>query len=215
MAADGPGTLKHAAAATDPVIPAPAIAIASGPVAHAFRPTIFAGPQSYLLDQATLQRTTNGVTTVLPLADIERIRIYSVPGIGPALRRAVLKLRAHPKVILQGTSFERLGRVADRGESYRRIVEALVQRVAVANPAVQVFVGPPTSLWAFWLIVVIGSIVVVALALVMMMAGDLPISSGLYLGLVASYLPLGWRVVRTGRGKRVDARSLPPSIFAS
>jgi hypothetical protein len=132
---------------------------------------------------------------------------------GPSLRRAVLSLRSGRKLVLQGNSFARFGVIEDRGESYRRLVEALVQRIAAANPPVEVLVGPSTALWAFWLVVLIGSGIVLAAGLLLVAMGDFPLSAALYLGLVVAFVPLGWRVVAAGRSRRADPMQLPRTLF--
>jgi hypothetical protein len=188
--------------------------IPAGEIAHAFKPTIFSGEVRYVLERDTLIRYNGRTEEHTPLTDIVRIRLYAVPsGTGPSLRRTVLSLRSGRKLILQSNSFVRFGVTEDRGESYRRIVQTLMQRIPAANPQVEVIVGPSTALWAFWLIALIGSGIVLAAGALLVAMGDFPLSAALYFGLVVAYVPLGWRVVASGRSRRADPMHLPRTLF--
>lgn len=202
-----------------PVMPAPVASPAppiTGEVVHAFRPTIFGREHRYVLADDVLVKRVGAAERRIPLADIVGVRIYATPSnMGPALRRTVLRARSGGKVFLQSNSFARFGVIDDRGESYRRIVEALLQRLQAIDPALPLVVGPSLGLWLFWVsVLALGALVLVAASLVAM-TGELPLKAVPYLALVSAFMPLGWRVYKAGRAHRADFAQLPPDLFSA
>ncbi|MEP7182691.1 MAG: hypothetical protein ABI886_10915 [Betaproteobacteria bacterium] len=209
------GSSGAAAAATPPVPPStPGRAAAE--VAHAFKPNVASREQRYVLLRDAIVGSDGATERRTPLSAIRRIRIYAVPsGMGPSLRRTLLSLRSGRKLVLESNSYVRFGVIEDRGETYRRLVEAPVRQVATTDPAVEIVVGPPTALWAFWLVVLIASAMVLVAGALVAVTGDFPLSAALYLGLVVVLMPLGWRFVAAGRARRADPMQLPDKLFVA
>ena len=217
MAADAARALTSATAtAATPPMPPSTPGLAAVQVAHAFKPGIASREQRYVLERDAIAWSDGTTERRTLLSDIGRIRLYAAPsGMGPSLRRTVLSLKSGRKLVLQSNSYVRFGVVEDRGETYRRLVEALVRQVSATDSAVEILVGPPTALWAFWLVVLIGSALLLAAGALLAVRGDFPLSAALYLGLVVILMPLGWRFVAAGRARRADPMRLPDSLFVA
>ncbi len=216
MAEDGAGALSGGADAGDALRAGVPSDAAPGPIAHAFRPTIFSAEHRYVLDGDALLCHDGKREERLALADVVRVRVYAVPsGTGGMLKRTVLRLRSGAKRVLQANSFERFGASEDRADTYRRLVVALLQRVACANPQVEVLVGPAAPLWALWLAAFVGATVVLAASGALAVKGELPLSAAAYLCPLVLLLPLCWRGVAAGRARRADPARLSGELFAS
>jgi hypothetical protein len=193
-----------------------AAAAGVGAIEHRFRPTIYSQEQRFVLDGDTLHWHDGRQEQSTLLSQIVGIRVFAVPsGMGPPVRTAVLKLRSGQKLTLRGSSYVRFGVMEDVGATYRAIVEELVLRVAASNPGVPVIVGPPTSIWIFWLTTLIGALLLLLIGAWVLVSGEFPWQAAMALWVVIFFLPRLWRGVVGNRAHRVDPTHLPPTLFSS
>ena len=181
---------------------------------HCFRPSIFTHERCYVLEADALVSRDALQPERVPLSEIDRIRVYRVPGgMGPWIRRAVLHLRSGKRLVLQSTHYVRLAVIEDRTETYRALLGSLLRRVPSFNPQVSITVGPSSALWVTWLVLLILSFVVTAAGVALWLAGDFPIAAVLSFGLVIGFLPISWRMVRGGRAHSISPDALGGDVF--
>ena len=123
---------------------------------------------TYHLSDVALHRTTASGTRSLPFAEIGMVRLYESPGmasltgkIAPAFARCVIRPKRGRAIVLSSNHFVGLGRFEDRSATFRPFVDALIARVAAANPGAEFMSGMPPALWWTW----VALLVAVALVL--------------------------------------------------
>jgi len=148
-------------------------------------------------------------------ADILRLNIYTVPKslVGPALRRCEVRSRRGGRIVLQASHYVRLGVVEDRRDAYVAFTDALVRRVAAANPAVTVTLGQSWIMWLVWLAILAGIAAMLLLAVAVLVDGSFPWQAVLYVAIVLSFAPMAWRAVRHGRPRRVAAADVTAAML--
>ena len=185
------------------------------PPAHAFRPTIFSRERRFRLAERALEFDDGASVRAIPYADVAGLRIYRQPGggMGPTIRRTVLRLASGGTVVLQSTHYAGFAKIEDRAQSYRTLVAGLVERVLHANPQARVAVGHSPLAWSVWLALLVAAIAVIALGLVLLVRRDFPLAALVYVAVVVAFVPTLWRVVRTSRPREGDPRALPMGIL--
>jgi hypothetical protein len=139
------------------------------------RRSLFGAETDYrLTDDALVQ--SDGLT--LPFADIRAIRLYRSPGlrldggaeVAPGFERCVIR-RGHGRaIVLTSKHCLGIGRFEDRSASFDPFVQALIARVAAANPATMFRTGMPPALWWTWVVILLaGSLVTLLLFLVVIL----------------------------------------------
>jgi hypothetical protein len=189
---------------------------------YRFRPTIFRKEETYRLTDTAMVRTAKGMETVIPFEEIGSVRLYGSPGLRTPIgtvatdfERCVIRPRRGAALALSSNHFVSLGRFEDRTTSFRPFVDALVARVAAANPRTVFHAGMPSSLWAFWILVLVMVIIFAPLAVAMIIVNLVngePIAPASIMGTVlllgvlfsfGSYL----RTVRRNRPRIFDPRT--------
>lgn len=180
------------------------------PIVHTVRPTVFSTLQQFRLDDDAVVCDDGRAVRRIAYTAAAQLRLFRFPvAFGSTQRRAVLDSRDGVRLTIQSGHYVRLGVIEDRQRTYRPFVAALIDRLAAANPRLRVVVGQPWALWWVWLIVLLGSIAVIAGSAIAIALRQFPLSAALYVGLVLAFLPIGWRVVVRGRPREVDIGSLP------
>ncbi len=192
---------------------------------YRFRPSLMRKEETYRLSDVALVRTARGEEAGLPFADIRSVRIYGSPGLrtlggtaAPDFQRCVVRPRRGHAMVLGSNHFLGLGRFQDRSQTFRPFVDALVQRVAAANPGATFIAGMPAPLWWTWILILLAVVVVTPLVVLLIIIGlvearhidpPLILVAALLLGILfslASYL----RTVRRNRPRRFDPRGGGP-----
>lgn len=182
---------------------------------HAFRASVFSRERRYRLTVDALEWDDGEKRGSVPLRDVTQVRIFHQPGGGftRTMRRTIVSTRSAGTIMLSSNHYVRLAKIEDRPESYLPFVEALVARVAAANPQARFVAGHGWGLWLLWLAVLIGSILVLALTVLVFLGGGAPWQAAIYVAILIGYLPIGWQVVRGSRPRIVDPRALPAGTF--
>ncbi len=131
------------------------------------RRSLFGTETDYRLTDDALLRS-DGLT--LPFANIRVIRLYRSPGmrldgaeIAPDFERCVIR-RGHGRpIVLTSKHYLGIGCFEDRLASFGPFVQALIARVAVANPATIFRTGMPPALWWTWVAILFAGTVVTML----------------------------------------------------
>ena len=188
-------------------------------VTYECRNSIFKDSQSYTLTDEAL--VSPGGT--LPLAEITRVRVFSVPGMrslayGTVFQGALccaIRRRHGRKLLISNLHYLGPGRYENRSDAYRRFVRALVGRLAERYPATPLLAGMPPLAWWFWflsfvgiglipVIFLIGAIAVIAESgFSRGMLGFLAATACLFVA-PASFLPAVWR----RRSRPLDPREI-------
>jgi hypothetical protein len=184
-------------------------------VVHAFRPTIFSRERGFRLGADTLVVDDGNNSRTIPLAQVAGIRVYKQPGggLGPAIRRAIVRLADGATLVVQNTHYLGFARIEDRAASYRAFVAALVERVVRANPDARVTVGHSWLAWSIWLALLVAALAVLALGAILLASRDFPLAAVLYVGIVVAFVPTMWRVVRDSRPRASDPHALPAGLL--
>jgi hypothetical protein len=172
---------------------------------------------TYRLGETALQSTTASGTRTLPFAEIGFVRVYESPGlaslygqVAPAFARCVIRPRHGRAVVLSSNHFLGLGRFEDRSATFRPFVDALIARVAAANPGAEFMSGMPPALWWTWVALLVMVALVTPVFMVVMVrelvaghALQLPaiLSSLIVLGTALAIVSYA-RVLRRNRPRR-------------
>jgi hypothetical protein len=189
---------------------------------YRFRPSILRREETYRLGSTTLLRSAGGIETTIRFSEILSIRIYGAPGfrtgigtVGSDFERCVIRRRRGRALALSSSHLVALGRSEDRADSFRPFIDALVARVAAANPATVFRAGMPPALWACWLAILVAVVVVGPLALILILAAlatgahiesPLILTTVLLLGVLCSFRSYS-RTVRRNRPRPFDPRT--------
>jgi len=188
---------------------------------YSFRPSQFQKEATYRVTDRALLRTVDGKETSFSLADIGSVRVYDSPSMGlasaliaPAFRRCVIRPRHGKTVVLSSNHFESFGRFQNRRESFDPFLDALLPRIAAANPAAEFWAGMPMGLWLFWIVTLVGVVVVtpfLALLIVMAILGKVQLAlPALFAGVLILAILLHFRsyvrALREGRSRRFDPK---------
>lgn len=188
---------------------------------YRFRLSLLRKEETWRLGDAALHRVENGVARSIPFAGIDSIRIYHAPGLrvgggtaAPAFERCVIRRRGGRPVVLSSNHFAGLAKFEDRGATFRPFVDALVGRVAAANPRTLFLAGMPPLLWGCWLVLLVAVAVVAPLTVVLIVV-ELSAGESLSPGLIAAVVILLGvlfsfaayvRTIRRNRPRRFDPR---------
>ena len=182
---------------------------------HAFSASIFARERRYRLTGEPLEWSDGREAGRVALRDVVGVRVFQQPGggIGPRMRRTVVRTRDGGRVVLGSNHYVRIGHIEDRAATYRPFVAALVERVAARNPQALFQVGHHWLLWLTWLVVMVAGILVALLAAVVAFKGESPWQAAIYVPLVLAYIPMAMVVVGGSRPRRVDPLAMPAGTF--
>ncbi|HTS93313.1 MAG TPA: hypothetical protein VMG55_14985 [Stellaceae bacterium] len=188
---------------------------------YTFRLSQFQKEATYRATESALFCTIDGKETSLPLAEIRSLRVYDSPSMGfasalvaPGFRRCVIRPRHGRTIVLSSNHFESFGRFRDRHQSFDPFLDTLLRRIAAANPTAEFWAGMPMGLWLFWIVTLIGVVVVtplLVLLIVMAAMGKIEIA---FPAVIAGVLLLGilfrfrsyLRALRAGRSRRFDPK---------
>jgi hypothetical protein len=176
---------------------------------HAFRPTIFSAERSFRLGPDALEWKDGRHDGRAVYADVSRVNLSVLPILGQeAQRRCALRSRPVGKIVLSSASYKALGVIEDRSASYIPFVRELTTRIAAANPQAIFIAGQPWGLWLFWLILLIASAVILLCGIILGVMGQFPPAATAVFGILALFLPLGWRIVRHDHPRPFDPKTL-------
>lgn len=126
---------------------------------YSFRPTFFRTEIVYRLTGEALTWSSSSGTGSQRLAEIDKIRVYAVPGspgiMGVAsgsIERCVIWPKQGRTVVITSRHVVRFGKFEDRTMTFRPFVEALMARAARANPSAHFLAGMPPVLWWVWML---------------------------------------------------------------
>jgi hypothetical protein len=126
----------------------------------------------------------------------------------PAFTNCVVQTRGGGKRTISSLYYRGLGQIESRGASFSRWIDALLPRVAEANPNAVFLTGMPTGLWCLWIGVLLINLSLVLLGLAIVVNGATRRDWGdLVIGLIM-VLFLGfsvWRlfpVIANGRARQ-------------
>ena len=190
------------------------------PVTYQFRPSLLQREQTYHLTERALVQSGSGAAREIPFADIAMIRIYGSPGartiggpVSSGFARCVVCPTHGRAVVVASRHFVGLGNFEDRSDSFTEFTDALVARVAAANPATVFRAGMPVALWLTWVFIALASVVVTPLLLVVFvveMADNVAvtlIAAAVYLAIVAVGLAHYGRKLWRIRARPFDPRA--------
>lgn len=182
---------------------------------HKFRANIFAREREYRLAEGSLDWSDGEKRGTVPLRDIVGIRIYQQPGagMGPTMRRAIVRTRAGKTILLASNHYVRFAVIEDRAATYRPFITGLVQRLAVQNPQAKFLVGHAWGLWVTWLVLLFASVGMLILAVWVFVHEDFPWKAMLYIPIVLASVPAALLIVTRSRPRQVDPKAMPPGTF--
>jgi hypothetical protein len=193
---------------------------------YRFRLSLARKEETYRLTESALVRSAPaGAETSLPFSDVAQIRIYGSPGmqllgstLGPSFARCVVRPRRGRAIVLSSSSFQGFGKFDNRWTVFRPFVQALVQRVAAANPQAVFLAGMPPALWWTWIVLVAAAVVTTPLAALLIIV-DLAEGRGIRLPAVVATIVLlsillnlrsYIRGLRRNRPRTFDPRTTDP-----
>ena len=126
-------------------------------VTYQFRRSLIAHAQEYALTESALVWPGGSAA----LADIQAVRIYSIPGlqmggignIASPSRRCAITLSSGDIIQLSSAHFLSPGRFEDRSPALIQFAAALVARVRAANPGARILSGMSPLLWWSWVLI--------------------------------------------------------------
>lgn len=186
----------------------------AGP-SYAYRSSVFSRERTFELGPDALSWKDERGTGSIKYADIERVHIYRVTTpFGPAIRRCVLHSRAGQKITIQSVHYVRLAKTEDRIGTYGPFVRELTARVATRNPHAKFYAGLGKGyLTAYWIILVVGPIVIVTTLLTLFVGGSTnPNIVPLVIFLI--FLPAAWTTVRQGRARLIDPKTISGELVS-
>jgi hypothetical protein len=176
---------------------------------YAFRASAFSAERSYRLGPDALEWRDDRREGRIAYREIAKVNLSSVPMLGQTKAQGRCVLRsAGRKTLLVSASFRGLV-TEDRSASYVPFVRELMLRIAAANPKASFIAGQGWGLWLFWIVILIGAVVILGGALILTILGQLPVAAGGSLFVLLLCLPIGWRVVRHGPPRPFDPRDPP------
>ncbi len=183
--------------------------IAHSEIAHAFRPTIMSAERSYWLGPDSLIWQDARHEDRIAYGEIVKVHLSNMtPPFGKPQSRCVLQPRWGGAIVLSSASYQRFGTVEDRFMTYTPLVCELMGRIAAANPRAAFIVGQPLGLWWLWLVLLIASVLILLGGAALVLTGEFPVPAAAAFLIVLAGIPVGWRVVRHGRPRPFDPRSL-------
>jgi hypothetical protein len=187
-------------------------------VSYRFRLSLASTEVTYELTDTMLYWANR--THSIALADVQSMRTYDVPGLSqagaPAFARCVIRRANGRVIVINSNSFVSFGNFEDRSESFERFVDALIPRIAAANPQTQFLCGMPPLLWWFWIAILVAVVLVgpmAGLLLIVNMVSNrsfppaLLFTTGLLLGILFQIFTFV-RTLRRNRPHRYDPRAL-------
>lgn len=214
---------------TGRVVPAPHLhyprhATFMGNLRYATRPSLPAAEIEYEVTDAELLWNVGGAQQRMPLSEVRSARIFTAPAAkSPMLGNAafggfdelVLLAKDGRKVSVVSRHFLALAKFEDRRATFVPFVEAVLLRVAAANPSARFLMGMPSGVWTLWvaLLVLQATLALFGVAMVIDAARGRGTTVGLLLGLVFTggvvfSMVSVFRTVRNGRQRAFDPRRL-------
>jgi hypothetical protein len=152
---------------------------------------------TYRLTDSALVWSNRGVEGRLPFSDIRQVRIYRTPGVGfggatfaPGFQRCVVRPHSGRAQVLSSNHYAGPAKIEDRSASFQPFVDALIRRVATANPGTAFISGMPAALWSAWAVLLL--VVVMLLAPLALLVIVITLTQGhLLYGLLTTVLLLG------------------------
>jgi hypothetical protein len=173
---------------------------------YSFRRSIYVPERTYHLGLDSIDWQDEREKGSLAYADIRRVRVYDIPSSMFRTLRCVLQSRAGQTTVLDATHYLGFNSTEDRSASYLPFARELLAGIAAANTQTDFIMGHHWALWLFWLVIFIGSLFVLAGAVTVFFQGQMPWQAARVVGLVALFLPVGWRNLRDGRPRHFDPR---------
>jgi hypothetical protein len=176
---------------------------------YAFRANAFSVERHYELGPDAIAWKDARQEGRFAYREIVKVNISCVPSLGQTLYRCLLRSGTGKKAVLTSATYKRLGVIEDRSASYVPFVRELLLRVAGANPKASFTAGQAFGLWLSWIVILVLTGLILAGALVLTVAGQLPVSGSASLLVLLIMLPIGWRVVRHGPQRPFDPHKPP------
>ncbi len=139
-------------------------------IQYSSRPNAFSPEQVLRLEGDSLILIEQGKAKQLALADVVRVRLLVSPGLRsygnevmPVSGICKLRTRDGGKRTLTSLHYRGIGQIEDRSDSYAPFIEALLPRIAAANPAAVFLSGMSMGLWILWIFVLLGNLAVLAM----------------------------------------------------
>lgn len=138
------------------------------------RTSLWSGEVTWTLTDDAIESTAG---TRLPFAKMAAIRLFTPPSlwaygglVTPPEQQCRITPRHGRTIVLTSSHFLRPGRFENRKASFAPFVEALLRRVAVANPATLRLAGMPRAVWWVWNAILLLCVLVSGFALAVIVA---------------------------------------------
>jgi len=183
------------------------------PIEHQSRRSLLHGAVVWHLDSNSLAWTSRNDSDKAPLAEIAAIRLAYEPTRFEAGRYAChVRLISGRKLEILSMVDRGLAGAEDRGDTYRRLVTALIERTAAANLAAIFETGEP-RLYYWFTLALIAMVFAAILAMAFIVGLEWPwrVAAVLMLAAASSPLLLVW--FSRNRLRRLDPHAIPASIL--
>ncbi len=142
------------------------------------KPNVFSPEMVYQLADDGLAWSGGGKDGRLLYTEIVQIRLFGSPKLSgrgnvlmPAFTTGVLRSKSGVPKTLSSLHYCGVGQIEDRSASFSRLIDALLPRVAAANPSAVFLSGMPTGLWSLWIGVLLVSLSATVLGLAIVVNG--------------------------------------------
>lgn len=127
------------------------------PVTFSARPGAFSPERTWRLTGQSLEWSGEGQNGQAVCADIVQVRLFGSPRLSsrgavvlPAFTTCELRTRDGKRQTFSSLHYVGVGKVEDRAGSFGQLIQALLPRVASANPSAVFVSGMPGGLWWLW-----------------------------------------------------------------
>ena len=177
-------------------------------VAHTVRKSVVEpAPRSWTVSADTLEIVQHGQTYTIPLAKLSEVRLRYEPGRFATNRcTAAIATNTGWSADIDNQHWAGVADFEDRSLSYRLLVEALLARLATANPAARLVIGQGAMLWLSMAFVL--AMVAVLFFVVLAIGG--PIVALLKLVVLLFFVPTMVRYIRANRRRVMPITAAPP-----
>ncbi|MBN9063105.1 MAG: hypothetical protein J0H41_11755 [Rhizobiales bacterium] len=181
---------------------------------YAYTPRAFGREIRLTLRESALEVNDQRRTTVIPLADIETVRLAFQPrGVMTRCFTTAIAARNGRKASFASLTAKSMLQIESQPDSYRRFLAALLAAVARANPACRFAAGRPPAMWTALALVSAASLAAV-IYLVAILAPQMSVGGAvgaLALGAVSAWTVV--EMVARNRPRRFAPDAPPPDLL--
>lgn len=183
------------------------------PIEHQSRRSLFHGTVVWRLDGDSLAWTSRNDSGQVPLDQIAAVRLaYAPTRFEPGRYACHVRLISGRRLAILSMVDRGMAGADDRGDSYRALVTALIERTAVANPATIFATGEP-RLYYWFTLALIAMVFAAILAMAFIVGLEWPWRVAAVLMLAVASLPLLLVWLRRNRLRRLDPGAIPADML--